>query len=231
MFHDSAVGVVKRGMAAMMTDQQFQLFMQHLIPTIQNQFVQQAQQQAPGDGATTTTYTPSGRKVTLHPKCFSRLDKFAGGEEKWREWSYDFRMATATQNATVFEILNWIEENGEHTFGEIVETDPEGIQKGRFNGMETIDKEIFQHLVLSTEEEAKMVVKAVENADGLQEDRGENHADPQGVYVPESGEGREVAHLGHFPVGGQMECYAEGDEGPERAGALEDGGVLGVVSE
>ena len=65
----------------------------------------------------------------------------------------------------------------------------------------------------------------------LQEDRGENHADPQGVYVPESGKGREVAHFGHFPVGGQMECYAQGDEGPERAGALEDGGVLGVVSE
>ena len=31
--------------------------------------------------------------------------------------------------------------------------------------METIDKEIFQHLVLNTEEEAKMVVKAVESAD------------------------------------------------------------------
>ena len=47
--------------------------------------------------------------------------------------------------------LNWIEENGEHTIGEIMETDPEGIQNGRFNGMETIDKEIFQQLVLSTE--------------------------------------------------------------------------------
>ena len=104
--------------------------------------------------------------MTLHPKCFSRLDKFAGGEEKWRELSNDFRMATATQNATVFEILNWIEENGEHTFEEIMETDREGIQNGRFNGMETIDKEIFQHLVLSTEE-AKMVVKAEENADGF----------------------------------------------------------------
>ena len=55
----------------------------------------------------------------------------------------------------------------EHTFREIMATDPEGIQNGRFNGMETIDKEIFQHLVLSTEGEAKMVVKAVENADGF----------------------------------------------------------------
>ena len=149
-------------MAGILTEEQFQLFMQHVMPTVQNQIMQQVQQ-PPGAAAT----TPSGRKRTLHPKCFSRLDKFAGGEEKWREWSYDFRMATATQNATVFEILNWIEENGEHTFGEIMQMDPEGIQNGRFNGMETIDKEIFQHLVLSTDGEAKMVVKAVENADGF----------------------------------------------------------------
>ena len=143
-------------MAGILTEEQFQLLMQHVMPTVQNQIMQQA-----------AATTPSGRKRTLHPKCFSRLDKFAGGEEKWREWSYDFRMATATQNATVFEILNWIEENGEHTFGEIMQMDPEGIKNGRFNGMETIDKEIFQHLVLSTEGEAKMVVKAVENADGF----------------------------------------------------------------
>ena len=146
-------------MAAVLTLEQLQLVIQkvmrNLIPAIQNQLLQQTQQ-PPGGGDAATT--PSGRKVTLHPKCFSRLDKFAGGEEKWREWSYDFRMATATQNATVFEILNWIEENGEHTFGEIMATDPEGIQNGRFNGPETIDKEIFQHLVLSTEGEANMVV-------------------------------------------------------------------------
>ena len=144
-------------MAGILTEEQFQLLMQHVMPTVQNQIMQQAAATA-----------PPGRKRTLHPKCFSRLDKFAGGEEKWREWSYDFRMATATQNATVFEILNWIEENGEHTFGEIMQMDPEGIKNGRFNGMETIDKEIFQHLVLSTEGEAKMVVKAVENADGFE---------------------------------------------------------------
>ena len=78
-------------------------------------------------------------------------------------------------------------------------TDPEGIRDGRFNGMETIDKEIFQHLVLNTEEEAKMVVKAVESAGRvrgqfkvarqvLQESLGENHADPKGVCVPSQAE-------------------------------------------
>ena len=76
-------------------------------------------------------------------------------------------MATATQNATVFELLNWIEENGELTLREIMARDSEGIGNGRFNGMETIDKEIFQHLVLNTVVEAKMVVKAVESADGF----------------------------------------------------------------
>ena len=63
----------------------------------------------------------------------------------------------------------------------------------------------------------------------LQEDLSENHADSRGVHVPDPGQGREVAHLGHFPVGGQMECHAQGDEKPERSGSLEDGGVLGIV--
>ena len=144
----------------MVTVEQFSQFTQHL-PTIQNQFLQQTQQQPPGDGG--TTFTPLGRKVAIHPKCHSRLDNFAGGEEKWRELSCDFRLATATQRQA------------------------------------------------------------------LQEDHGENHADPQVVYVLESGKGREVAHFGHFPVGGQMERHAQGDERPERADALEDGGVLGIV--
>ena len=152
-------------MAAMMTVEQFQQFMQHLISTIQNQFLQQTRQQPPGGGATATT--PSGWNATIHPKSNSRLDKFAGGEEKWREWSCVFRIATATQNAMVFEILNWIDEHGEHTFREIMATDPEGMRKGRLNGTETIDKEIFQHLVLRTDGEAKMVEKPVECADGF----------------------------------------------------------------
>ena len=65
-------------------------------------------------------------------------------------------------------------------------------------------------------------MKAVESADGfvdccvLQEDLGENHADPQGMYVSESGKGREIGHFGFFfPVGRQMECH----------------GVLGVMPE
>ena len=37
-------------------------------------------------------HSPSGWKVTRHPKCFWRPDKFTGGEEKLRELSYDFRI-------------------------------------------------------------------------------------------------------------------------------------------
>ena len=101
-----------------------------------------------------------------HPKCYSRLDKFACGEEKWRERSNDFRMATATQNATVFVLSNRIEENGEHTFREMLATDPEGIRNGAgSSGWRRSTRRSSQHLVLNTEEEAKLVVKAVESAD------------------------------------------------------------------
>ena len=83
-----------------MSMEQFQQFMQQMIPVIQNQLQQQAHIQipVPGEG------TPEARRATIHPQCYSRSDKFEGGEEKWREWSYDFRLATATQNSMVFEI-------------------------------------------------------------------------------------------------------------------------------
>ena len=29
----------------------------------------------------------------LNAKCFDRMDKFAGGEEKWKEWSFDYKIA------------------------------------------------------------------------------------------------------------------------------------------
>ena len=120
MFHDTAVGVVKRGDGS--DDDGGSVPTVYTAPDPDDPEPFRAA--GPADGATTTTST-SARKVTIHPKCCS------------------------TQNATVFELLNWIEENGELTFREIM------------------DKEIFQHLVLNTEEEAKMFVKAVESADGF----------------------------------------------------------------
>ena len=81
--------------------------------------------------------------MTIRPKCYSRLDKFAGGEREVAR----VVLRPSTQSATVSEISDWMEENGEHTFREIMAKDPERIRNGRFNGMERIDKEMFQHLV------------------------------------------------------------------------------------
>ena len=105
--------------------------------------------------------TPSGRKRPF-TRSASRGSR-SSREEQWHEWSYGMDGYSECDCLRDFEL----DGDGEHTFGEIMQMDPEGIQNGRFNGMETIDKEIFQHLVLSTEGEAKMVVKAVENADGF----------------------------------------------------------------
>ena len=149
------------------------------------------------------------------------------GKEKLREWSYDFRMATSTQSATVSEISDWIEENGEHTFREIMAKDPERIRNGRFNGMERIDKEMSQHLVHYTEAEAKMVVKAVERADGFV-DCCRLHVKysrkalarimrihKECMYPSQVKDVKLLTSAFFFPVGGHMECH----------------GVLGVMPE
>ena len=47
-----------------------------------------------------------GTKGGPSPEVLHEARQVRRCEEKWREWSYDFRMATATQNATVFEILS-----------------------------------------------------------------------------------------------------------------------------
>ena len=69
-----------------------------------------------------------------------------------------------------------------------------------------------------------MVVKAVENADGFVA-----YSRLHAKYYS-----RTVARIMRihkecmYP---SMECFAQGDEGPQRVRVLEDGGVLGVVSE
>ena len=148
-------------------------------------------------------------------------------------------MASATENSTVFELLNWIEEL---TFREMMARDLEGIWNGRFNGIGDDQPGDLRTPGAQRRGGDKGVCEGCGKRGrvcGLskvalqvfQEDRIENHADSQGVHVPNPGQGREVAHLGHFPVGGQMECHAQGDGGPERSGSLEDGGVLEVVPE
>ena len=49
-----------------------------------------------------------GRRM-LETKWFSRVDKFEGGEEKWKEWMFDFKVAVKAQNEKVERAMRMIE--------------------------------------------------------------------------------------------------------------------------
>ena len=198
----------------MMTAEQLQKFMQHLIPTIQNQFVQQAQQQAPGDGATTTTKTPSGRKVTFTRSGTRGSTIFAGGEEVARvvlglSHGHGYPECDGVR-AIELDRGEWRGHlQGDH--GEGSGRDPErAIQRDGDDRQGDLPLPGAQHRGRGKDgcegcgERGRVcgLFKAARQV--LQKDLSENHADSQGVHVPEPGQGREVAHLGHFPVGGQM---------------------------
>ena len=82
---------------ASFTPEQFQAF----LDRVADQFSQATARamQLPEDGGGQAR-TP-GRRQHLHPKAYNRIEKFQGGEEKWREWSYDVVMATQAQSEEV----------------------------------------------------------------------------------------------------------------------------------
>ena len=46
-----------------------------------------------------------GAKKQLDVKGFSRVDKFAGGEAGWKEWSFDFKVAVMAQSNKVHQLM------------------------------------------------------------------------------------------------------------------------------
>ena len=111
-----------------------------------------------------------GRKP-IDSRCFDRLGKFDGGEEKWREWSFDFKIAVNAQCRKVGYAMGMAEEGivhraGELTMDELIQRDVSGAGEGKYDGIEDTGGELYQQLVMMTEGEAKMLVKSVGECDG-----------------------------------------------------------------
>ena len=120
-----------------------------------------------------------GRKgrEPLESRCFDRLGKFDGGEEKWREWSFDFKVAVNAQCRKVGYAMGMAEEGiihraGELTIDELIQRDASGVGEGKYDGIEDRGGELYQQLIMMTEGEAKMLVKSVGECDGYKAWRG-----------------------------------------------------------
>ena len=75
------------------------------------------------------------RRRRLEPKGFSRFDKFSGGEEKSKDWAYDFKVATQAQSEKMEAAMRKVERAGEHSMAELLEQDNAGVDNGAYEGI------------------------------------------------------------------------------------------------
>ena len=106
------------------------------------------------------------KKRIIHDKGFNRVSKFAQGEGAWPEWAFDFKTALGAQSMEMKEYLDVTENQSDIiTYKDAVNFDVDRAQKVNFGKM---NGELYEILVMMTEGEAKMMVKASSAGDGIQ---------------------------------------------------------------
>eukprot|EP00974_Lingulodinium_polyedra_P114337 11069949-Lingulodinium_polyedra.AAC.1 len=148
-------------MAGVMSPEQFAQFMAAIMGQLQGLQQQFQQQQL----AAATPVGRPARRGLLNSKGFGRLEKFTGGEERWKDWAFDFKVAVKAQSERVEKVMRKVERAGEYSLQELMEQDVDGMENGDYQGIEDTAGELFQQLIMITDGEAKMLVKSVDDGD------------------------------------------------------------------
>ena len=96
-------------------------------------------------------------------KQFSRVDKFAGVEKHWKEWSFDMRTAVNGATDVLGKLMGTAEASKEEKTADQWERDDPSTYKN----VGKRSKELYGILVLLTTDEAKLLVKGVTSGCGL----------------------------------------------------------------
>ena len=96
-------------------------------------------------------------------KNYRRMDKFDGGEESWKAWEFDLKVATRASSSEVGECMVVAETATVNVTGADFERD----HPVRFKGMAKRGRELFEVLCMHTTGDAKAVIKEVPGGDGL----------------------------------------------------------------
>ena len=112
-----------------------------------------------------------GKSRPIDPVIFKRMEKFPGGEEAFMEWAFDFKMTIKSQKehmeyAMVQAEKLVFDKKQEHGIRGIINNDFDGVQDDKYKYIEGTEADLYQHLCLMTEGEAKMIVKSCESGDG-----------------------------------------------------------------
>ena len=108
-----------------------------------------------GDGGGT-------RKVSL--KAFTRMTKFAKGDDDYKDWNCDFAVALGSKCPELSHNLKVIETMPEMTTRSVYDLD---VDRADRTGLYQLSKELYEVLVMITEGEAKMMIRSVPDQDGI----------------------------------------------------------------
>ena len=100
-------------------------------------------------------------------KGFEGLGRFRGGEEEWRSWSWQAKVAIGAMSSELVELIDLAETNsGMNTADLMTLGDPGGLDE-RYSGCDRGSKELYSFLSRYTEGEAATVVRGVDEMDGV----------------------------------------------------------------
>lgn len=147
----------------MMTPEQFTQMMQTMQDLARAMTVQAQTNQA---ASTPLTNRGGGYpRRTICPKSFHRLAKFSRGEENWREYNFELGVILGSESPEMLHTLKVLE-------SATAEADTAAVRaadEARADSMdlEKLSKELYEILVITTEGEAKLMVRNTPLQDGV----------------------------------------------------------------
>ena len=123
------------------------------------QMVVQAIRAADGGGRA------EGKPATriIWEKAYKRVKKFDGNPGEWRQWAFQFRVATKAVDALTVEALDDVEKVKTEVTTRMLGLDDKYLNKD----IEQRSIEIYDILCMLCEGEALTIIQNVENTDGL----------------------------------------------------------------
>ena len=141
-------------MAVTLNQEQFNQFLAEIIAKIAQ------------STTSTSTSTTTGKGRTISEKGFQRVKKFSHGEAEWQEWSFDYKTALGAQSVDMREYLEAVEKHADIVaYESAAQWNPE---KASHVNLMKLNAELYDTLVLTTDGEAKLMVKASAAGDGIQ---------------------------------------------------------------
>ena len=104
-------------------------------------------------------------KRTICPKAFNRLQKFGKGEDSWKDYNFELGVILGSESPDMLETLKFMETSADEMDAVTIRA----MDESRADRMdiEKVSKELYEVLVVTTEGEARLMVRNIAAQDGI----------------------------------------------------------------